>query len=130
MGYLNRMWPKDIEERGTEYLHGMAKVTEHVELYNRQQIINYGGARVPIFLSHLLRGGPCQTTQAYNLNKKMVLVSGDFIIRPNPNYFDYEWCTAPHRAKLDPRGFRLCAWWIHPRLQQLSPYFNLSLIHI
>jgi hypothetical protein len=54
-------------------------------------------------------------------------VCGDWLIRPNPYYFYFDYGEFPKdlkKAKEDPRGFSLNAWWIHSQLQKDSVHWQ------
>jgi hypothetical protein len=54
-----------------------------------------------------------------------VWTCGNWLVRPNPFYYDYETFTEnPLAAKDDVRGFEITPWWIHPHLQRGSSCFG------
>ena len=118
---LDPVWPNDIKERRLECAAGMALITVHQPCTTREELIApprdaTGGAFIPSFLVTM----PSDDERLLRSNTNLVRISGRWRIRPNPAYFDYEaWSQNPCAAGSDPRGFRLCCWWEHPRLEGL-----------
>ncbi|CAJ1343177.1 unnamed protein product [Effrenium voratum] len=92
------------------------------DAYHYEALLEHGF--VPRFLWAELLGRNTATVRAWRRNPSLVRRSGNWLIRPNPNYFDYEQgVRAPKDLKFGLRGFRLIAWWIHPELQTGSVFF-------
>lgn len=82
-------------------------------------------AVVPEFLMAELQGRNCRNVRLAETHPEIFEVCGNWLIRPNPYYFDYEEFPKDlKKAKDDPRGFAIIAWWIHPALQKSSRHFN------
>ncbi|KAJ1453068.1 hypothetical protein M885DRAFT_289586 [Pelagophyceae sp. CCMP2097] len=85
-------------------------------------------AAVPTFLAALLDLADCAMTQLYLARADFFAISGDYLIMPNPAYFDAALFTTD--AKLAARtlaaskGFGLVAWWIHPELRRRSRFYR------
>ena len=82
---------------------------------------------VPRFLVALLRLDDCAATRMYLKRPELFAFFEDFLIMPNPAYYDGVFEQDPKRAAsmaCASKGFGLVAWWIHPELRKRSRFFS------
>jgi hypothetical protein len=116
-------WPNVWKEMQTRLY--LVAVDLEPEAILAERLIAEATAVVPQFLAADLYGLNCRNTRLAAVHPECVEVCGDWMIRPNPFYFDYDKFPRDLKAaKDDPRGFSLAAWWIHPDLQKESPHFT------
>ena len=97
----------------------------------RSAALRRGGraAYVPSFLMNLLDLADCPATRLFLARPECFHFESDFLLMPNPAYYDYEAAVqspAAYARKVLRRGlgFGLVAWYVHPELRKRARFFR------
>ena len=97
----------------------------------RSAALRRGGraAYVPSFLMNLLDLADCPATRLFLARPECFLFESDFLLMPNPAYYDYDAAVqspASYARKVLRRGlgFGLVAWFVHPELRKRARFFR------
>ncbi|CAD7940423.1 unnamed protein product [Amoebophrya sp. A120] len=117
-------YENDVKERTKELLFGFHKYIERADVYSAKDLLDV--AYIPKWFLGMLGLAVTDESRAYQRNPSLKRTRGNFFIAPNPFYFNYDAyaCRPWDMVQESKSGFRLCVWWVHPVLQELSPYFD------
>jgi len=122
-GWDGWCYPKVRGELDRQYVVVLGEETEEFRAARRAHWEST--AHFPQFLVAEVQGLECRNTRLRAVRPEAVQTCGNWIVFPNPHYYDYEkFARDPLGAKDDARGFELIAWWIHPHFQQGSSRFG------
>jgi hypothetical protein len=97
----------------------------------RSAALRRGGraAYVPSFLMNLLDLADCPATRLFLARPECFLFESDFLLMPNPAYYDYDAAVASpagyaRKVLRKGLGFGLVAWYVHPELRKRARFFR------